>query len=166
LLEGVGDKYAYDRFYIPDEKIEFDEKYNISKIERDKLIRINERASIVKNPISLENFADNVRGLIDKHGNVYLSVRANCIHQTIIDSLVEQGFIKDVPNWMSRFPTEFITIQRQGQHILMGESNFLLKVPTAFFNKEIKDSYMPIINKAKEINPTLSILFKLHTWNV
>ena len=141
VREGIGDVYASKRFYIPDEFEEFNQEYEISK-NRDKIIDINEKAKVIVNPTSLTNIAPDVRGIIDKKGNVYLSIKANCIHQTILDSLQFQNLVTVPHRWIHKLPTEFISIQRVGgtDMIAMGESNLVLdEYRNEFTEQEIKD---------------------------
>jgi len=163
LIEGIGDVYASKRFYIPDEFEDFNQEYEILK-NKDQIITINEKARVIKNPSSLSNIAPDVRGIIDKNGNVYLSIKANCIHQTILDSLEDQGLIKVPDRWYQDLPTEFISIQRVGNTdiIAMGESNLVLdEYRDSFTEEQIDRAYLPIINKAKKLNPNLNIQFEL-----
>lgn len=163
VREGIGDVYASKRFFIPDEFQEFNQEYEISQ-NRNKIITINEKAKVIKNPSSLKNIAPDVRGIIDKEGNVYLSIKANCIHQTILDSLEDQGLITVPYRWYQDLPTEFISIQRVGNTdiIAMGESNLVLdEYRNSFTEEQIQEAYLPIINKAKKLNPNLNIQFGL-----
>lgn len=163
VREGIGDVYASKRFYIPDEFEEFNQEYEISK-NRDKIIDINEKAKVIVNPTSLTNIAPDVRGIIDKKGNVYLSIKANCIHQTILDSLQFQNLVTVPHRWIHKLPTEFISIQRVGgtDMIGMGESNLVLdEYRNEFTEQEIANAYLPIINRAKRKNPHLDIRFEL-----
>jgi len=163
VREGIGDVYASKRFYIPDEFQEFNQQYEIIS-NKDKIININEKAKVIKNPSSLANIAPDVRGIIDKRGNVYLSVKANCIHQTILDSLEDQGLIKVPHRWYQDLPSEFISIQRVSDTdiIAMGESNLVLdEYRDSFTEEQIERAYLPIINRAKKLNPNLNIQFVL-----
>lgn len=83
--EGVGDKYAERRFNIPNQDDEFEKEYQ-QKLKKDnpspengKLVAtVEDRTShefvnIYKNPKSLKNFGENVRGISDNNGNLYLA---------------------------------------------------------------------------------------------
>lgn len=163
LIEGVGDKYAEQKFYIPQEFDEFQNTFNKSQIERDKIIQINERASVVKNPSSLDNFATGVRGVIDKKGNIYLALKNNCIHQTILDALNKMGLLEVSDFWYRKLPTTFITVQRyKNTNILaMGESNLFLQGVFEATPEEINDAYLPILWETYHKNPHIKITMKL-----
>jgi hypothetical protein len=173
LIEGVGDKYAEQEFFVPDDFWEFDYKFNKSQLknkenskeDRNKLIPINEKAVVVKNPSSLKNIAPAVRGIIDDKGNVYLSVRGNCIHQTIIDALEKMNLLIVDKLWYRNLPTTFVTIQRfrDTDILAMGESNFYLynKPGYTATEEEIDNSYSPILEAARIKNPHLYIAFTL-----
>ena len=162
LIEGVGDRYALKRFNIPDEEDSFEEDYNISKIERNKIIPVSEKASVVVNPTTIGMIPDFSRGLIDKNGNLYIAIRNNCIHQTIIDGLSQKGLIRNVDKWYEKLPTEFVTIQKvTGNTIGLGESNDL-----SFYSQEnIEKTYGKIFDKAKEKNPNIIFICDIMSMN-
>jgi hypothetical protein len=161
LIEGVADKHIEQRFAIPQEFDEFERKFDLSQVERNKVIQINEKANVIKNPTSLKNVAPGVRGIIDEYGNVYLSLRNNCIHQTILEALEKMGIVTLEQYWSHKPPTNFISIQRvkDTDILAMGESNLLLYDDKV--TPEIKEAYFPILWAAHTKNPQLNIVFKL-----
>ena len=80
---------------------------------------------IIKNPRTLKNIEANVRGIIDKEGNIYVEQSQEILHNAIISGLERLNIIKDVDWWWKLLPTEFVTIQRYGDEnlFLLGESN-------------------------------------------
>lgn len=75
IIEGVGDKYLSDKYPIDPEFYDFEKKYKSYKnIENKEEVIFNDGRDfiIIKNPKSLKNFGDSVRGIIDNKGNLYL----------------------------------------------------------------------------------------------
>lgn len=75
LNEGVADKYLEKIFNIPDETRSIDKEIVEKKgILVGKIIGDYEKTptKVYKNPISLENFGQDVRGIVTKNGDIYL----------------------------------------------------------------------------------------------
>lgn len=170
--EGVGDKYAKNRFGIEDEFSEFEKKYKMSNLLKNKedIIFQNEYTTIIKNPKSLANIEPEVRGIIDNDGNLYIEKSPNVLHNTLILYLNEMGIIPYNKLWHMTLPTDFITVQRyyDTNIFALGESNEMLlddedryhdisDVPTKKESLPIFDKYL---EKAKKINPHIYFINK------
>ena len=162
VVEGVGDKLAASRFSIYDKVDKFDDEYAVSKLNKDQVIQVNEKAYVVKNPSNINELGENVRGFIDKDGNLYLSLKANCIHQTILDALVVKGVLPNRPNWWKTLPLSFISVQRvkSTNTIAMGESNLLLDDPYPYTEDQVNIAFRQIIDRARRLHPRINIEFK------
>jgi len=162
VVEGVGDKLAASHFGIYDKVDKFDDEYAVSKLNKDQVIQVNEKAYVVKNPSNINELGENVRGFIDKDGNLYLSLKANCIHQTILDALVIKGVLPNRPNWWKTLPLSFISVQRvkSTNTIAMGESNLLLDDPYPYTEDQVNTAFKQIIDRARRLHPRINIEFK------
>jgi hypothetical protein len=131
LFEGVADKYAEKEFHIINPDTEFERKYKTKQIieeEKDKIIYKSKNYKdyiIVKNPTTLKNFDDNVRGVISQNGDLYFENKEYNVHDPILQILKNKKEIKYVTNWHLKLPTKFLTVQRANgtNYITCGESN-------------------------------------------
>ena len=175
FLEGVGDKYADRKFNMEPEFFGFEKSYKKHKILGEDEGQQNifhcekwgEDHLIIKNPISLKNFAPDVRGVIDKQGNLYLEQFPDLVHDDILYALEESNVLKYVVSWHIKIPTEFITVQRIGNKnlIVLGESNEMMFPDDQRETKYWKEHNIPkysesepvfkeFLRKAKLKNPT------------
>lgn len=124
LLEDVGDKYAEKRFGIKPNFSTFYNKY-AKHINRERILYDNGDMTIIKNPLNLNKIGDDVRGVIDSEGNLYVEQRSIGIHSDILDILYRLHIVKPDNKWHLKIPTEFVTVQRKGDtnSFWVGESN-------------------------------------------
>lgn len=79
--EGVGDKYAANKFGIPDQDDEFEKEYktHLQTQEEKPMAYVldtkSDRIAIYKNPRSLANFDADVRAIGDPSGNIYVALQ-------------------------------------------------------------------------------------------
>lgn len=130
IIEGVADKFAEKEFGITsDDHGDVYSKYHATNKDGDELFNFelfDDVYKVIKNPTSLEMIDSNVRGIIDKNGNIYLLVKRNSVtHTILIMFLVNEGIIQNVEDWHIQLPTEFVTITRKGNTntFYLGESN-------------------------------------------
>lgn len=118
LFEGVADTFAKNRFNIETDFSNFDKKYNSMYNKPQEIYRndkyLSGTLSIIKNPISLNNFDPWVRGVIDSKGNLYLEQEAITIHDRICKILLNLGFIHNYidDNTSAKYYFEWITNRR------------------------------------------------------
>ena len=125
VLEDVGDIYAERKFKIAPKFSEFDLKYRRMKNTSGKEIAYKDnKVVILKNPRTLDNLGPYIRGVIDYKGNLYVEDKSTLIHHHLLNRLDRIGVIKDVQDWGNDIPTNFVTVQRQGDTniIRIGES--------------------------------------------
>jgi len=125
LLEDVGDIYAERKFKIAPKFSDFDLKYRrMRNVSGQEIAYRDNKVLIIKNPKTLDNFGAYVRGVIDYKGNLYIEQESELIHHRILNRLDSIGVIKDTQNWGNEIPTNFVTVQRQGDTniIRIGES--------------------------------------------
>lgn len=124
--EGIADKYAEKEFYIPQE-IKGQEDLVARQAIRDKnrVIHSEMHYAIIKNPVSLQNFAEDVRMVFSKEGNLYVVSTRNLVHSLLVEILVKMREIEDQEKWWWRNPKNFVTLERVGKtnDIAVGESN-------------------------------------------
>ncbi|MFW6247141.1 MAG: CCA tRNA nucleotidyltransferase [bacterium] len=174
--EGVGDRYLARREpgrFPEDEFSEFDVEYDKQQIIADEEVVFDDhvatfphysednkvRLTIVKNPKNLSNFGANVRGVIDKEGNLFLEVQPKVIHRDLITILSYLGHINNQEYWHVNVPEEFLTVVRDGKtnKIFLGESNEFLEKSSDKF----KESFIAVIkflNKARIKNPKFTFI--------
>lgn len=167
--EGVGDTYAEKNFGIEPEFADFEDKYNLAQTykDRDKIVYNNGNIVIIKNPKSLENIGNSVRGIIDKNGNLYVEQNVKLIHNKLLKILDKLGLVKYVPEWQFNIPSEFITVHRfyNKNLMMLGDSNDMM-IPDEYRNNYQKSEYpsyeqvKPIFDKfmsnAKKVNPNIN----------
>jgi len=116
INEGVGDTYAEKTFHISPtfSNFEYRFKKEQSAEDNEELIYIDEDngLAVIKNPKSIEHIGNNVRGIIDKNGNLYIELQRALMHADIANGLEDLGIINSVVS--SSPPTEYICIQRYG----------------------------------------------------
>ncbi|MFW6219961.1 MAG: hypothetical protein ACOC33_03900, partial [bacterium] len=162
-LEGVGDKYLEKKHGFKPEFSSFEDDYKSYRNIEDKqqIIRTEHAGNIIKNPTSLENIGPDVRGVIDKRGNLYLEENGSVIHERILQELTDRNQIKYQNLWHLKLPEDFITIQRVGNtnDFVLGESNeqmrpefarsrgFTIKPPPRKEAKPIYQKFIDLANK-------------------
>ena len=163
INESSGDKYVEKEYNLEPEFNGFEKKYqnyiNNDKKEIENFVFYqDEYHAIVKNPKNLRNISANVRGVVDKYGNLYVETNVGgYIHNDILEILEGLRIIKniDYEHWHIKIPTEFITVQRDGKTNIfdLGESCHFMK------NQELKEIATPIVeeflSKAKIKNPKI-----------
>ena len=153
-IEGVGDKYLERRHGMKPEFDDFEKDFKSQKNREDgeKIVYKDENVTIIKNPNTLDNIGQYVRGVIDKEGNLYIEESANVVHNVILDKLDKLGLINFVERWDKKLPTEFITVQRLGSStaFFLGESNVMMKDPEDRFDE---DPYWKDVPKIEEGKP-------------
>lgn len=165
--EGVGDKYLEKKHGFKPEFSDFEQQYNTHKNrEGEKIVYSDDSITIIRNPKTLANIGAEVRGVIDKNGNLYVEEHTGNVHAAIIDILDKLNLLIDVNYWHKKLPTEFITVQRLGNSnaFFLGESNVLMRNPDDRFNadpywrglptyEEAKPEFEKFLIKAKRKNP-------------
>ena len=163
--EGVADKYLDNKFIIPDEEKEFEKKYMMYKTSKDNVFFSKGDWKIIKNPVSLESFGPNVRGVITEKGDLYIENFSEGIHHDIIKLLFKKGIIsgKFTKSWSKNTPFEnhFLTVQRKNNSnvIAVGESNKRMYKESEW--ELLKSEIDVFINKAKEKNQNIVFTNKL-----
>jgi hypothetical protein len=151
--EGVTDKAKEKMFGVIDPDTDFDQIYKgktLHETEKDKIVYKypDFRASyIIKNPTSLKDFEDSVRGVIDPEGNLYMQNHIINTHQELIYILAKLNIIKEEELWFRRLPKHFLTVQRywSTNNIIIGESN----EPLFYYNYEDGKNLLSKYNSAK-----------------
>ncbi|GAG17519.1 unnamed protein product, partial [marine sediment metagenome] len=151
--EGVSDKMLQNRGVMPDEEQEFDRNYRAQQEEEFVFDENPARNNwnMIKNPKRPSNIRDDVRGVIDKYGNLYLETHYAYIHSQLVDLLVEEGVIKDQPRWWLTEPKEFLTVTRNGNtnEMKIGDSNILFSNSP----KEMERGYNLSIKRGMNLPP-------------
>lgn len=168
--EGVGDKYLEKKHGFKPEFDDFDKKYQSHQnMENgEKIVYKDNYTTIIRNPKTLKNIGPNVRGIIDKHGNLYVEEQPNVIHNVMLHRLNDVGLINYITGWHKKIPTEFITVQRLSNTnvFYLGESNEILSnridrssnmeywkdTPTP---EEVRPAFKEFLRKAKQKNPNI-----------
>ena len=171
--EGVGDKYAEKKFGIEPEFSSFEKDLNVKQSEENIIYRDDKGWGIVKNPVSLTNLGNGVRGIITRNGDLYLELHSEKIHKNIIDVLHEKRLIRIsyMDSFYDYIPTEYMTVQRDGEtnDILVGESNDAmqddknmygdwrtsLKVPS---KEEVIPEFQKFMDIAKRKHPKINFI--------
>jgi len=173
---GVGDKYAEKRFGVKPEFGNFEDEFNKTKsAEENQVIyrHPTEDWQIIKNPRTLTYIGPDVRGVIDKEGNLFVEQQSQFIHKVMVDALNDKGFLnKDFYVALDEYiPTDYLTVQRDGStnDILVGESNDAmqddeqmhgdwresLKVPE---KEEVIPYFQKFLDAAKRRNPGINFI--------
>jgi hypothetical protein len=172
IKEGVGDKYLTNNFPINPEFYDFEKKYKSYKsIENKEDIIFNDGKGliIIKNPKSLKNFGNSVRGIIDNKGNLYLEQFSVITHDEMLKILIKLGLINNYDEyWHRKRPIGFISIQREkDQNLFLISESYLTMKPEDKRNykhrfwleipklEEVKPIFQKFLDKAKIKNPKL-----------
>jgi len=161
LLEDVGDKYAEKRFNIPQKFTEFDKQYRrrYNNIGQEVVYKDKEKDLIIlKNPGTLDSIGPGARGIIDIKGNFFIEQESTITHNPIINILWGLGILKSPDEaWHMKPPNNFITVQRRGDDVKLGESNSWYD---SHKPKSIK-IFQEFLDKAKKKNPGITFTNKL-----
>ena len=157
LFEGVGDKYLTNKHLIDPNFSDFENKFktyiNI-KNKEDIIFNDGKGFIIIKNPKSLKNIEDGVRGIIDIEGNLYIEQKSMKVHDKILEKLFELGIIKEYDiYWHHKKPTNFISVQRYEYEnlFLLSESYYTLR-PESERDYSIKNFWSEI-DKERDVEP-------------
>jgi len=168
LIESVADKAAEKRFGIPDEDKEFEKIYqrNLSK-KTGKIIGQISGIDIIKNPLSLVNFPNMIRGVILKNGDLYVANDAmKLIHNDILyflerKNIIESGSSQE--NWdiLSLIDSyKFLTVQRiwNKNAMALGESVQLPEIYNTESRNEELSFALPYLKVARVKNPKIKFI--------
>ena len=165
--EDVGDKYLKRKYNMKGEFDDFETKYRKSLSSKEyETIHSENNWSLYKNPNSLNNLGENVRGVILSNGDLYIeSVSGEKIHNDILKILFDKGIINEKPkkNWGRKIPQEsgFLTVQRykSSPYIAIGESNRYIYDDDVY--DKYKNYYQKYLDLAKTKNPNIKFINKL-----
>lgn len=173
IKEGVGDKYLANNYPINPEFHDFENKYKIYKsieIKEEVIFNDGRGFIIIKNPKSLKNFGDSVRGIIDINGNLYLEQFSIKTHDEMLQPLIKLGLINNYDEyWHRKEPIGFISVQREKDEnlFLISESylsmkpddkrnhkyKYWIEIPTL---DEVQPIFQKFLDRAKIKNPKLN----------
>lgn len=172
--EGVGDKYLSNRYIIAPEFSDFEHKYKSYKnIKNKEEIIFNDGKGfiLIKNPKSLKNIGNGVRGVIDTNGNLYVEQKSIKTHDPILKTLLKLGLINKYDElWPRKIPVGFISVQRweDDNLFLISESYYTLRPEDErdysiknFWGeidkeKDVEPFFKEFLNKAKLKNPNIN----------
>ena len=102
VIEGVGDKFASKKLYIPEPHEDFEREYRAKEVGEkypNKVVaEISGGIYIVRNPTTLDHFEADVRAIADEYGNLFVATgdyKFN--HGDIGNALIKAGQIKCHP---------------------------------------------------------------------
>jgi tRNA nucleotidyltransferase/poly(A) polymerase/predicted GNAT family acetyltransferase len=170
--EGVADVAAEKMFNVPNPDAEFNDRFNREQDSEDIVYNNPENGLvIIKNPKSWKNIWGDVRGVVDKEGNLYTEQKSVVIHFELLYTLNSLGVIENEEHWDKTPPTNFLTVQRYKRDniILVGESNAPLYPEekrnfhssyweTVPKREEALPYYEKFLSLAKEKNPTMEFI--------
>ncbi len=165
--EDVGDKYLKRKYNMKGEFDDFETKYKKSLSSKEyETIHSENNWSLYKNPNSLNNLGEKVRGVILSNGDLYIeSGSGEKIHNDILNILFDKGIINEKPkkNWGKKTPQEsgFLTVQRykSSPYIAIGESNRYIYDDDVY--DKYKNYYQKYLDLAKTKNPNIKFINKL-----
>jgi len=160
--EGVGDKYLKKKYNIPDEFSDFEKKYKKMKghEEKEEIVTEIKNIPIIKNPKSLNNLDADVRGVVDKEGNLFTEqISDELVHQYMIEDLSKLGYFEYQDNWGTRIPENYVTIQRYNNtnKFYLGESNVMMYLHN-YLREDAKPVMEEFLKKAKIRNPKFDFI--------
>ena len=170
--EGVADVAAEKMFNVSNPDAEFNDRFNREQDSEDIVYNNPENGLvIIKNPKSWKNIWGDVRGVIDREGNLYTEQKSVVIHFELLYALNSLGVIENEEHWDKTPPTNFLTVQRYKRDniILVGESNAPLYPEekrnfrssyweTVPKREEALPYYEKFLSLAKEKNPTMEFI--------
>ncbi len=167
ILEGVGDKYAEEKWGITDSDKKFEDEYRKFRLRKfGNVVGETMGYPIVKNPETLDLFPPGSRGLVMKNGDLMLVPDAhNVIHPDIIEALNKEGILtganlfrwENVPEYP---PNQFISVQRVWNKDGFGisESYTIPKRKHAEERADVMSMFEPFINAANGKNRQYAFL--------
>lgn len=171
--EGIGDKYVEKKYGIEPEFANFEKDFKAKQSEENIIYKDDKGWGIVKNPPSLTNLGNAVRGVITKDGDLYLELYSEKIHVNIVDVLYEKGIVsKNFFDALDDYlPDEYLTVQREGgtNDILVGESNDAMQDDEQMFSnwreplgvpdkEEVIPYFQKFMDAAKRKNPGINFI--------
>jgi hypothetical protein len=166
--EGVGDKYAEKKFGVEPEFSDFEKRYaSKQNVEQEEVVYQDNELILIKNPKSLEHIGSNVRGVVDKEGNLYVEQEVGNIHEDILKILNSLNLIRYQNNWERKIPSNYITVQRYYNTDLfyLGESNETMLPDEDRFEDhnaaryvDAKPVFQQFIHRAKQKNPKIKFI--------
>jgi hypothetical protein len=169
LLEGIGDKYAENRFGIPNKEDEFEMKYQQSRNQdpiATSVVR-GKTISIYKNPINLSGFANGCRGVVSKNGDLFIaSTMEGVIHTDILQIIKKKGYIKsNATNWedIENTPNvDFVCVQRiwDKKEFAIAESYAIPKKRKIEEREKVLLFIKNIFDAAKSKNPRYNFILQ------
>ena len=161
----VSGTLAANRFGLPEEFTDFNKKFNTFQNfkNREEIIpynikRFSEKliGTIIKNPKTLTNIGRDVRGVIDKYGNLYVETEELLTHDEMIEKILDKlNFVNYVDEWYINTPTEFVTVQRiyNENLFVIGESYMNFHDVKSKKYKIVEPIFQEFLDKAKIKNP-------------
>lgn len=157
LKKGVGDKYLDNKYpnhfqsKEPPKTMDCDEIITGYPTQSDVLLKI------YKNPKSLDGLAQ-VRGVIDKDGNIYLEDRMKHIHHQIVDVLSQTNHILDKSKknrdlWSRSIPRNFLCIIKDYNGRVFYVADSYYEGDTEERQNEFYNSSEEILKRAQEKHP-------------
>jgi hypothetical protein len=171
INEGVADTLLQKRYGVQPEFTDFERQYNLQQLkkkqmgDRDVVVNTDGNWNLIKNPSSLNNIGNSVRGVILPNGDLYLESFSEKIHYDLLRILANLHLLLENPkkNWSRKLPQEsgFLTVQRykNSPYISIGESNMLI-YEKGNYDKLIS-YYKIFLDKAKTKNPGINFSDKL-----
>lgn len=163
LFEDVMDKARERMFHISTDEPEYvDEK---DKVVAQFSLDSGGTISVLKNPSNLEEYSGNVRGVIDREGNLYIPTKNFGTHSDILFALKNKGIIEYQESWWNKLPEDFVTVQKvyEKDAFLLGESNEPLNNEDESYREKwglpsieaARKAYKRFIVAARKKNPSL-----------
>lgn len=81
--------------------------------------------ALYKNPITLEGFGKNAKGILFENGDFYLTESSETLHYNVLQFLSEKGLVSHtVPQtYDNEYPKEFVAVEREGSANVFGQSS-------------------------------------------
>ena len=123
---------------------------------KEEIISVINETLIVKNPKNLSPFFNNIKGIIDNKGNLYVSSsNYNIIHSDILNVLYSKNIISkfDFIDIYKKIPFDFLSIQRIWNKNIFTYSNSycISDIDKDKFSKKVNLFF----NKCKKVNEHL-----------
>jgi tRNA nucleotidyltransferase/poly(A) polymerase/GNAT superfamily N-acetyltransferase len=171
LSEDVADTYGQQKFGLELPHKGFEDKFNREEKEDVVFVSPVSDLVIIRNPKSLNDIGNDVRGIIDPEGNLYTEQRNAGIHFDMLYELNKLGLVVDEEDWDAKLPTNFVTVQRYGKtnKYCLGESNYPMynnmthRIGSAYWEKmptfeQATPVYQRFLDKAKQKNPSIEFI--------
>lgn len=182
LTEGVADRYASDKFYLPEPHEDFElgyRKSNLKELEPIGYVTqslgkdVNPPIPIFKNPNDLTNFPPYVRGIITRNGDLYLTGRNtftvenesalikkytfHVYHADIIEVLKDKkilGIGMGFDYFEASEDMDLLAIQRKK------DLNILAIAESVSYDRSGYKYFVPFLKGAKSKNPNINFVNK------